>query len=1178
MSFSELHGRALPGPLRTVEDMLVDSAHKYRSRTAVVCLHQPADLYASVRQTRCSELDTQYLRWTFEELSNASHAMVCALVGSGIRPGMTIAAVTTNGIEFHIAFRAALELRCTFASVNPKMTGNIHEIIHVLDVLQAAVLIAPDASAAQSLESAVVAVESQPTIKLAYGDGATPEHWQNFGSFIESGDTENETIPYLRIDRKLDDVVLILFTSGTTSLPKGVPHTNETVGCAMQAISAMLELDSTSSSCNHAAAFHVFGIYFSLVFHMQGLKVVHPSAAYDAGSTLAALQSEKSSHFPGVPAMVDALVSHPEFSSDITKCLQNIILGGTTITPEHMRVCTDVLRCTKVSNTYGMTEITSLWIHPPNTELGRNFPAPGAMLRVCDPESGTVVPRGHRGELHVGGPQVVNNYCITSQKNHEVNSVFYDDTHGHWIKTGDQAIMAENGEVTIVGRYKDLIIRGGENISPSAIESFIASRFGISAEVVGIHDDISSEVPVAVIKKSADQSIDVKKIQEAVLPELGSSFAPETIIDIKDLNLSDYPRTASGKVQKYLLRDKVIQQQQRQTYAGSGTNENDMTTLTKVWANVLGISERTITPETSVHDWADSLMLVRFSAVFQRACGKLLSLQDLLENPTIQAQAKILSSRNVVSRTAFSDMWQDRIGPPSKDDMIHANGDSERARRTQEICTQTLSPLGFAWSDVEDVIPMHGAMRRFLTRRRNQSSNHRHVWLCPGKSISNVVAALETALSHHAILRSMAIYFDESTPLHLVMRPSQTLFSKIITRVTSVPDATSLRQLVYNDPASDYAAFPGPMIRIFVTFVEERNCAGIVYLIQHSVFDSISLSLFLEDLDIALQGPRVKLEHHIPYRAWAESYFNLEKSISAQNSIAWHLSRLAGLSAQSESLFPTQRAPEWFKGNSAGWTDPSTGKLGMERKPLDNDPVGVLGITKSVVLRDVQKLKMDHGIEVPQLVKTALALVNVRHTKTDTALFGQYQAARVWPFLSDWQAVRMPNAMDVNGPTVQTVVVNASVKDDQTIIKMMNRLQREQSGLNKHSAAPYYSVIEKLNTDGCSDGSMMEEVLRRQIFNWLPGGLAGNLKNLESIQKIGRPDLGLLWNCSMSGQQTLDVHVIWDDAQLRVGGGKLARRIVRVVRSFIKRGNLVESYQDFYYEVCLGKSKVYYKS
>ncbi|KAG4433661.1 hypothetical protein IFR05_010849 [Cadophora sp. M221] len=1059
--------------------------------------------------------------------------MACTLARSGIRPGMSIAVFATNGIEFHIAFRAALELNCTFASVNPKMTGNAPEAMHVLKVLQASVLIAPDEITAQRIENAVVALDTQPTIKLAYGYGTLPARWQNFGSFIKAEDTSKDMISDLRVDRKLDDVVLILFTSGTTSVPKGVPHTNQTVGSAMRAIYEMLELDPTSASCNHTAPFHVFGIYFSLSFHMQGLKVVHPSAAYDAGTTLAALRNEKPSHFPGVPAMIDALLSHPDFNSSITSCLKNVVLGGTTIAPEHLRMCTDGVRCTKASTTYGMTEFGGLWIHTPNTEPGKNFPAPGTMLRVCDPETGSIVLRGHRGELHVGGLPVVKNYYIDSEKNDASASAFYDDAHGHWIKTGDQAIMAENGEVTVVGRYKDLIIRAGENISPSAIESFIARRFGISVEVVGIPDDISGEVPVAVIKKLPSQSIETNEIQEAVLQQLGSSLALEKIIDIEDLNLSDYPRTASGKVQKYLLREQVIQQRRQITHSGSDMNENNTTALIKVWAHVLGISDGIITPETSVHDWADSLVLARFSAVFQRIQGKILSLQDLQENPTIRAQARILSSRAIAPETAFSDICKKRIGAPSKDDMVHANGDPERAQRTQEICIQTLLPLGLAWADVEDVIPMHDAMGRFLTRRRHQSSNHRHVWMCPGKSVSDVVAALETALKHHAILRTLAIYIDERTPLYLVVRPSKALFSNIITRITSVPDVASLCQLRYNDPALDYAAFPGPMIRIFVTHVNESDCAGIVYLIQHSVFDSISLSLFLEDFDIALQGPGLKLMPHIPYKAWAESYFNLQKSFLSKKSIAWHTSRLTGLSAQRKSLFPTQRASEWFKGVSTGWTDPCTGKLGLERQALDSNPVGVLGITKSVTLHDRQKLKTNYAIEVPQLVKTALAFINVKHTKTNTALFGQYQAARIWPFMSDWQAARMPNAMDVDGPTVQIVVVNASVKDDETLIEMMGRMQVQQLDLNKHSAAPYLSVIEKLNAGGRGDGDMMEEVLRRQIFNWLPRGLADNLKHLKSVQKIGRPDLGLLWNCSMLDQKTLIVNASWDDAQLR---------------------------------------------
>jgi len=220
-----------------------------------------------------------------------------------------------------------------------------------------------------------------------------------------------------------------------------------------------------------------------------------------------------------------------------------------------------------------------------------------------------------------------------------------------------------------------------------------------------------------------------------------------------------------------------------------------------------------------------------------------------------------------------------------------------------------------------------------------------------------------------------------------------------------------------------------------------------------------------------------------------------------------------------------------FKGNSEGWIDLSTGKPGPPRQNLD-DFDGVRGIAMGARLQDIQTLKLNHGIEVPQVVKAALAIINCRHTKTKIALFAQYQAARTWPFLSEWQAARMPVAMEVNGPTLEAVATIVPVEKDLTVLDILRKLQAEQAGPNEHSHAPYYSLLKELNASEGKDGDMMEEVLRRQIFNWLPGG-APEYKSLERLSMLSRTDVGLLWNCTMPEQDLVQVHASWDSAQLK---------------------------------------------
>lgn len=136
---------------------------------------------------------------------------------------------------------------------------------------------------------------------------------------------------------------------------------------------------------------------------------------------------------------------------------------------------------------------------------------------------------------------------------------------------------------------------------------------------------------------------------------------------------------------------------------------------------------------------------------------------------------------------------------------------------------------------------------------RLQSNNHRHAYLCKSKPVEETRLALENALSHHDMLRTLAIHDDASTPLHIVLRPSSTWFQHCITTLDEPIDtAADLKRLLSNDPQYDFAAYPGPMFRAVVTHVREENCAGLVYMIQHSVFDGISLEFFLQDFDALL--------------------------------------------------------------------------------------------------------------------------------------------------------------------------------------------------------------------------------------------------------------------------------------------------------------------------------------
>lgn len=251
---SESHGKPIPGSYSSLHDLLTEANHQHASDTAIVCLHQKADRYPIVS----SSPDSSHLRWTFADLSRASHAFAEAMAAAGVRPGMRIVAFLANCIEFHITFRAALELNCAFAPINPRSVGSAEEVQNIYDVVKPAVVLAEDLVLATKLEK--LAPES--TNKLHLRLVANPDDdvgllrgWQSMAAFMKPSDNTNG-LRGLEITRDENDVVLIFMTSGTTSLPKGCPHTNRSITTGVRAYLMAACYDESRSVCGHLPSSH----------------------------------------------------------------------------------------------------------------------------------------------------------------------------------------------------------------------------------------------------------------------------------------------------------------------------------------------------------------------------------------------------------------------------------------------------------------------------------------------------------------------------------------------------------------------------------------------------------------------------------------------------------------------------------------------------------------------------------------------------------------------------------------------------------------------------------------------------------------------------------------------------------------------------------------------------------
>lgn len=251
---SESYGETFSPPFPILHDLFTEADKKYASDPAVICLHQRGDLYSAISGNDNSE----YLEWTFEQLSRASHAFAGALLAAGIRPGMRIVAFLSNCIEFHIVLRAALELNCPFAPMNPRSIGSSEEIRNIYNVVKPSMVIAEDSATASKL----VKLDSKSASKLHLrliancgDDDKLPEKWEKINDFLKP--LENESMfDGVEISRKEKDVILVLMTSGTTSLPKGCPHTNESLTSIFRGYQYGACFDKDRVVCGHLPPSH----------------------------------------------------------------------------------------------------------------------------------------------------------------------------------------------------------------------------------------------------------------------------------------------------------------------------------------------------------------------------------------------------------------------------------------------------------------------------------------------------------------------------------------------------------------------------------------------------------------------------------------------------------------------------------------------------------------------------------------------------------------------------------------------------------------------------------------------------------------------------------------------------------------------------------------------------------
>ncbi|KAG5987471.1 hypothetical protein E4U54_004981 [Claviceps lovelessii] len=512
-------------------------------------------------------------RWTYNHLNQQSSLLAKALLEMGIRAGDRVGIMAGNCEQYAAVFFAVARIGAVLVILNNTYTAT--EAMYGIRFSNCRVFFTTRTIGRQvdngPLLRELKKEKDGPRVVILRGEGGEYPTYeqlvQSGGGRRRRGGQEQDGDEMLRraMRRVLPhQVVNLQFTSGTTGLPKAAMLTHHNLVNNARFIGDRMRLTPDDVLCCPPPLFHCFGLVLGLLAIVtHGGKIVYPAEVFDIPSILQAISDESCTAVHGVPAMFDSLFQAdlpPGFNCDK---LRTGIIAGAPVPRYLMELLVDRFGMTEFTSSYGLTEasptcfnaFTDDAMHRRLTTVGTIMPH--AYAKIVDRE-GNLVPVGQRGELCMAGYQLQAGYWNNSEKTNEV--MVRDAAGVLWLHTGDEAVFDEHGYCTITGRFKDIIIRGGENIYPLEIEERLVAHPSVSrAIVVGLQDKHYGEVVGAFVEKAPQdqqpqpqpQPTDAD-LREWVRETLGKHKSPAHVFWLgQDGIPADVPLTGSGKVRKF---------------------------------------------------------------------------------------------------------------------------------------------------------------------------------------------------------------------------------------------------------------------------------------------------------------------------------------------------------------------------------------------------------------------------------------------------------------------------------------------------------------------------------------------------------------------------------------------------------------------------------------------------
>ncbi|CAN5612386.1 AMP-binding protein [soil metagenome] len=497
-------------------------------------------------------------RWTYAELDADVNALARGLMAAGIAKGDRVGIWAPNCAEWTLVQYATAKIGAIIVNVNPAY--RTHELAYALNQSGLKLLVSAEAfktSDYRAMVEEVVAKEALAMERVVY---IGTSDWD---ALVAGGaEVAEQALRDRMSGLEPGDPINIQYTSGTTGYPKGATLSHRNILNNGFFVTETINFTERDRLAIPVPFYHCFGMVMgNLGCTTHGASMIIPAPGFDPSVTLNAVQDEKCTGVYGVPTMFIAMQNAPDFADYDLSTLRTGIMAGSICPVEVMKRCVADMHMAEVSIAYGMTETSPVSTQTrSDDDLDRRTSTIGRVhphveIKVVDPATGGTVERGETGELCTRGYSVMIGYWPLHDEEGSAKTAEAIDTEG-WMHTGDLAVMREDGYANIVGRIKDMVIRGGENVYPREIEEFLYTHPDIEdVQVIGVPDQKYGEELCAWVKmRSGATPLDAEAVRAFATGKLSHYKIPRYVMVV-----DEFPMTVTGKIRKVQMREETAE-------------------------------------------------------------------------------------------------------------------------------------------------------------------------------------------------------------------------------------------------------------------------------------------------------------------------------------------------------------------------------------------------------------------------------------------------------------------------------------------------------------------------------------------------------------------------------------------------------------------------------------------